>query len=163
MSKHEQYDLTEIGKRLRNLRAHQRKTQADMAEELGISLSHYSKLEIGVGGMSRGLALALCRQYNLSEDWLLYGIGEPPEICDIKVTSRAARVRAHAHSVSTILSDSILEKIITIVLEENVRPLAEQIASTMNIPITRAIAMLVKEQLRDEKPRDDKKASNANI
>ena len=59
MTKHDAFNLKEIGARLRTLRAYQRKTQSSMAKDLGISLSHYSKLEIGIGGMSHGLALAL--------------------------------------------------------------------------------------------------------
>ena len=86
------FNLPEIGKRLRTIRAYQRKTQSAMAKELGISLSHYSKLEIGIGGMSRGLAFALCRQFEVPEQWLLYGEGEQPDLAAMtaKNTSKPA-------------------------------------------------------------------------
>lgn len=161
MSKHEQFDLTEIGKRLRNLRAHQRKTQSQMAKELGISLSHYSKLEIGIGGMSHGLALALCRQFSLPEEWLLYGKGPQPDLADVKVPLRITRgQQANAPvmlSTENILTDEKLEEIMAIVLSGECQPLAQEISKKMNISMERALAMLVREKLRESKEKKDSK------
>ena len=148
MSKHEQYDLVEIGKRLRELRAHQRKTQSTMAKELGISLSHYSKLEIGIGGMSHGLALALCRQFNLPEEWLLFGTGEKPDLANTKAPARGQR---NIQAPSGNFNDEMLEEIMKIVLDGECQQLACTIAEQMNIPQARALAMLAKEKLRSYK------------
>ena len=147
MSKHEQYDLVEIGKRLRELRANQRKTQGTMAKELGISLSHYSKLEIGIGGMSHGLALALCRQFNLPEEWLLYGTGEKPDLANVKANTRGQR----NSSSSSGLSDEYLEEIVKTVLDEDCQKLANMIAGQMNISLARAMVIIIKEKLRKER------------
>jgi len=161
MSKHEQFDLTEIGKRLRNLRAHQRKTQSQMAKELGISLSHYSKLEIGIGGMSHGLALALCRQFNLPEEWLLYGKGPQPDLADIKTPLRIMRAQQAstqvAISADNVLTDEKLEEIMKIVLSGECQPLAQEISQKMNISMERALSMLVKEKLREAREKKDTK------
>ena len=148
------FNLPEIGKRLRTIRAYQRKTQSAMAKELGISLSHYSKLEIGIGGMSRGLAFALCRQFEVPEQWLLYGEGEQPDLAAMtaKNVTKAAPV---VQPVQT-MSDDMIVKIVEIVEQDDLKPLANQISSAMGISRSRAIAMLVKEKLRNE----DEKASN---
>lgn len=147
MSKHENYDLQEIGTRLRLLRSHQRKTQSTMAKELGISLSHYSKLEIGIGGMSHGLALALCRQFSLPEDWLLYGSGPQPDLDNIKPMPRPATPKTSTTANSGI-SDEQLITIMEIALQDNFKTLAEQVATTMNITLPRAMAILIREKLR---------------
>ena len=154
MSKHEHFDLTEIGKRLRTLRAYQRKTQTQMAKDLGISLSHYSKLEIGIGGMSHGLALALCREFNLPEEWLLYGTGPQPDLANVRVSVRGPRGQANAAVLvqqENCLSDEQLEVIMKIILTGECQPLATEISKKMNIPEERALAMLVKEKIRESK------------
>lgn len=153
MSKHETFNLVEIGKRLRTLRAYLRKTQSNMARELGISLSHYSKLEIGIGGMSHGLALALCRQFDLPEEWLLYGEGPQPDLSTIKITPRPQKVHHVQSQQPNPLTEDNLAEVISLVLQENFQSLAAQVAETMSIPLPRAMAMLVKEKLR--KPQDE--------
>lgn len=147
MSKHETLDLHEIGGRLRTIRSYQRKTQAMMSKELGISLSHYSKLEIGIGNMSHGLALALCRQFDVPEEWLLHGEGPEPDLANLKILPAHARPVVAAPSVS-VPSECQLEGIMEIVLQENFKNLAEQIASAMGIPLSRAMAILAREKLR---------------
>ena len=142
------FNLPEIGKRLRTIRAYQRKTQSTMAKELGISLSHYSKLEIGIGGMSRGLAFALCRQFEVPEQWLLYGEGEQPDLA--AMTAKAATKPTVAPAPAQTVSDDLLVKIVEIIEQDDLKPLANQIATAMNISRPRAIAMLVKEKLRNE-------------
>ena len=142
------FNLPEIGKRLRTIRAYQRKTQSAMAKELGISLSHYSKLEIGIGGMSRGLAFALCRQFEVPEQWLLYGEGEQPDLAAMTAKSNA-KPATTAQPMQTV-SDELIVRIVEIVEQDDIKPLASQIASAMNISRPRAIAMLVKEKLRNE-------------
>ena len=142
------FNLPEIGKRLRTIRAYQRKTQSAMAKELGISLSHYSKLEIGIGGMSRGLAFALCRQFEVPEQWLLYGEGEQPDLA--AMTAKSTTKSSGSAPQTQLMTEDLIVKIIEIVEQDDIKPLANQIASAMGISRSRAIAMLVKEKLRNE-------------
>ena len=148
------FNLPEIGKRLRTIRAYQRKTQSAMAKELGISLSHYSKLEIGIGGMSRGLAFALCRQFEVPEQWLLYGEGEQPDLA--AMTAKNTTKAAAPAVVPQPISEDVIAKIVDIIEQEDIKPLANQISTAMGISRSRAIAMLVKEKLRNE----DEKGQN---
>jgi len=142
-------DLTAIGQRLKTLRAYQRKTQSVMANEVGISLSHYSKLEIGVGTMSHGLVLALCRQFNISEDWLLYGEGEEPSLDQLlQVAQRNQQMKA-AVMVPDKIPDEVLDEMMKIIIQDGFKELAEQVAATMKISVPRAMTMLLKGKLRN--------------
>ncbi len=151
MVKRETYNLAEIGARLKLIRARQRLTQAKMAQELGISLSHYSKLEVGIGGMSHGLIFALCRQYGISEAWLVYGEGEAPDFSLVTNGVDASAGEHHDSNGKKQLAEdnSLIESIIVMLESSEMRELAGQIAQAMDIPVTRALAMLVREKLRN--------------
>ena len=157
MSKRESYNLAEIGSRLKLIRTSQRKTQARMAQELGISLSHYSKLEVGIGGMSHGLIIAICHQYGVPEAWLVRGEGETPEISPDTVVAIAKENAAaiNCHRDLSILSqrllqeeDEMLENVVTLLLDDNLKETGAQVAESMGIPLVRALTMLVREKLR---------------
>lgn len=148
MSMHDNINLKEVGARLRTIRAYQRKTQSNMAKDLGISLSHYSKLEIGIGGMSHGLALALCRQFEISEDWLLHGIGPQPDLSTIRMLSRSPRI---CNTYDNSLTEDDLVDIMDIVAQPDFITLAERVAVTMEISVPRAMAMLAREKMRSNK------------
>lgn len=151
MAKRETYNLTEIGVRLKLIRARQRLTQAKMAQELGISLSHYSKLEVGIGGMSHGLIFALCRQFGISEAWLVYGEGEVPDFSLVTNGVDIPLVEQNDNSSRKLLAEdnSLIESVIVLLESNEMRELASQIAQAMDIPVTRALAMLVREKLRN--------------
>lgn len=150
MTKRETYNLSEIGARLKLIRARQRLTQAKMAQELGISLSHYSKLEVGIGGMSHGLIFALCRRFGINEAWLVYGEGEAPDFS--LVTDEIPAAERSGNSGRKLLTEddslSLIESIIILLENSGLRELAGQVAQAMAIPTTRALAMLVREKLR---------------
>ncbi len=69
----------EIGHRLKKLRLALSETQQDMANDLNISLSHWSKIEVGAVGLSEGLLYMISHKYGISRDWILQG-GPMPEI-----------------------------------------------------------------------------------
>jgi|BioPla2DNA2_1021312.scaffolds.fasta_scaffold127436_1 transcriptional regulator with XRE-family HTH domain len=147
MLKSNNFNLTEIGKRLKAIRKHLHKTQFQMAKELGISLSHYSKLEIGIGGMSRGLGVALSKHFGVPIAWLLYGEGETPDFSTIAMN--VAGIESDMTNRPTVTED-LIAKIIEIIEEDEIKPLAKKIAETTNITYHRALAMLVKEKIRAE-------------
>lgn len=149
MSKDETFDLAEVGRRMRILRNYQRKTQRDMAHELGISLSHYSKLEIGIGGMSNGLIMALCRQFGVEEEWLYHGTGVQPDFDRIAEESKQAWERVKNAAVQPAdYTNEVLESMISTILTDDFRQLAEQVARSMNITVARAMTILLREKMR---------------
>ena len=171
MPKNENYNLIEIGSRLKLIRARQRKTQAKMAQELGISLSHYSKLEVGIGGMSHGLIYAICRQFSIPEEWLVYGEGETPDFSYVVMPPRPTNLLDPLQSMQPMQAmqmqamqppvqrpsmnqrllnedDELLEKAVALMQNENLKNVASNIAKSMNMSLVRAMTMLVREKLR---------------
>ncbi|MGI6353803.1 MAG: helix-turn-helix domain-containing protein [Lentisphaerae bacterium] len=149
MKKKNANNLAKIGARLKLVRSRLRKTQTAMAKDLGISLSHYSKLEVGIGGMSRGLIYTFCRLYNISEAWLVYGEGEPPDIIQDNPASAREPVTETIKRLKNPSDDhAIIAKIITLSEDQDINRLAVDIAKTIDIPLNRAIALLISEKLR---------------
>jgi phage repressor protein C with HTH and peptisase S24 domain len=65
------------GERLKQLRADLRLTQAEMAEKLGTHVNTYGAYERGAQVPSSDVLLKLYEQFNVSSDWILYGLGDP--------------------------------------------------------------------------------------
>ena len=124
-----------------------RKTQTAMAKDLGISLSHYSKLEVGIGGMSRGL-ITFCRLYNISEAWLVYGERASGHHRDNPASARNRSPEAIKRLKNPSDDHAIIAKIITLSEDQDINRLAVDIAKTIDIPLNRAIALLISEKLR---------------
>lgn len=68
-------DLRSMGRRLRELRGFDL-TQAQFAEELGISQSQLSKYERGVAAPPADVLFFVKKRFQVSVDWLLTGEGE---------------------------------------------------------------------------------------
>jgi len=150
--KKDDYDLVAIGQRMKIVRARLRKTQAMMASELGVSLSHYSKLEVGIGGMSHGLIYTFCRLFEIDQEWFLYGTGEEPVPVDpVNNPNRGNRLLVATGITGSVAVENNLERIIELTLDPQVNVLADQIAQAMQINKTRALAMLIKEQIAPKK------------
>ena len=143
MKRKEDFDLVGIGERMKRIRSRLHKTQAQMAAAMSISLSHYSKLEIGIGGMSHGLVYTFCRLFNVPEEWFLNGVGDEPTDC----IDPADAQKAPQHTTMNIDLETDLEKIFDFALSEKVTTLAQQIATATSTSQARALAMLVKELL----------------
>ena len=152
-------DLVAIGQRMKLVRARLRKTQANMARDLGVSLSHYSKLEVGIGGMSHGLIYTFCRLFNIDQDWFCYGQGGEPNPIDPAEDGGNSVARVPGINVS----EDLLIRIIEQAIAPNTSVLAEQIAKAAQIPKARAIALLIKEKLQSEaiEKANEKKAAAA--
>ena len=144
--KRDDYDLVAIGQRMKLVRARLRKTQALMAQDLGVSLSHYSKLEVGIGGMSHGLVYTFCRLFGVDQDWFCYGQGETPDPIDPANAEEAAKNQ----KANDKITDETLEKIIELAQNDATNKLADQIASATQIPKVRALAILIREKLQAE-------------
>ena len=60
-----------FGERIRELRLHQEFLQSDIAKQLGITQSQYSKIERGAVEPSMDVIRGLARIFNVSADYLL--------------------------------------------------------------------------------------------
>ena len=66
----------EIGKRVKKIRLQKGISQEKCGELIGIKKAAVSKIENGDNSLSKSNLIAICRQFNISEDWLLHGKGE---------------------------------------------------------------------------------------
>lgn len=65
----------EVNERIKALRKKLDKNQAEFAAPLGLRQSTVGNYESGSRSISDATILAICREYNVDEDWLRYGIG----------------------------------------------------------------------------------------
>lgn len=122
--------------RLKILRKRLGITQAEMARQLNISLSRYSKLEIAVGKVSAALAENICRQFSLPESWLLHGEGDLPASvsCPVELSQPEKRP-----------TEAQILKILELAQAPAARALAQQIGLTLQLSFAQALAVVVKE------------------
>ena len=80
------FDQVAFGERLRQLRVENNYSQEEMAEELGVSMTHYKHMEYGSKGCSVDLLLILAEMFHVSTDYLLVGtsIERTEEVAQIK-------------------------------------------------------------------------------
>ncbi len=129
--------LTEIAPRLRTVRNLLRIPQYEFARRLKISLSHYSKLETGIGGISDALLLAVAAEGQIDPEWLKTGTGTAPQV----PANKQKQNRMPPLTLEQI------EQIIRFTENEEIRRLAEKMANTAGIPIARALGALAREAL----------------
>ena len=66
-----------IGERIRHLRKNELKmTQDDFASKIDISRSNIGNIEIGRIAVTERTIASICREFNVSEEWLRTGDGE---------------------------------------------------------------------------------------
>lgn len=66
----------EIGKRVRKIRLQKGISQEQFGELIGIKKAAVSKIGNGDNSLSRSNLISICKQFNINEEWLLYGKGE---------------------------------------------------------------------------------------
>ena len=66
-------EKTEIGQRIRQLRTVNDFTQAEFAELTDISVNFLSEIENGKKGLSQDTLAKICKQLNVSADYILFG------------------------------------------------------------------------------------------
>lgn len=94
----------EIGKRVRKIRLQKGISQEQFGELIGIKKAAVSKIENGDNSLSRSNLISICKQFNINEEWLLYGKGEM-----FIPTSRENEIRAFFENAMS--SDTDLAKI----------------------------------------------------
>lgn len=105
--KREINNVKAISLRLRQVRQMRRLRQVDCARLINISLSHYNKLEQGIGGVSDGVMMAAAQALNVSFEWLCKGIGDGPTDGGPTVGRRRIRKSAIADVVKALAKPEI--------------------------------------------------------
>lgn len=62
--------------RIKELRKELGLSGEKFGERIGVKKAAISKIESGVVGLSDSNILAICREFNVNEEWLRYGTGE---------------------------------------------------------------------------------------
>ena len=65
-----------IGERIKNLRKGLNLTQLEFCKKIGLQRNSISLVESGKRNISNQAILSICREFNVSEDWLRDGVGE---------------------------------------------------------------------------------------
>lgn len=73
-------NITSLGERIKSVRKEKKQKQSEFAEALGISQSHLSGIEKDSVKPSLTIIKLICVMYNINEDWLLNGVGEPVKL-----------------------------------------------------------------------------------
>lgn len=67
-----------VGERLREYRkTHAKLTLEEFGKRIGFGKSAVSEVENGNNAMSKQMKTAICKEFNLNEEWLMEGIGDP--------------------------------------------------------------------------------------
>lgn len=156
MRKISSYDKAAVGRRLLHVRKALGRTQAQAAEILDISLSHYSKLEIGVGRMSSQLIFTFCSKLGVREAWLLTGDGEWQDKDgaagrDMREPGGRYRLRAAPAPSGTALDDALLERVVELALAAKTQKLADRLAADLGLTKPRALATVIRAALAKER------------
>ena len=68
-------DANEINIRVKKVRDHLKKSQKDFGSVLGLKPNSVSDIETGKNNVSEQSIKAICREFNVNEDWLRTGDG----------------------------------------------------------------------------------------
>lgn len=67
-----------VGDRLREYRkTYAKLTLEEFGKRIGFGKSAISEVENGNNAMSKQMKTAICKEFNLNEEWLMEGIGDP--------------------------------------------------------------------------------------
>lgn len=75
-----------MNERLKELRKSLNLTLKDFGKHLGVTDAAISRLEKGERNLTEQMLLAVCREFNVNEDWLRYGVGDMYSIQDDEYT-----------------------------------------------------------------------------
>lgn len=67
-----------VGERLREYRkSYAKLTLEEFGKRIGFGKSAVSEVENGNNAMSKQMKTAICKEFNLNEEWLMEGVGDP--------------------------------------------------------------------------------------
>ncbi len=151
-------EIKEIGARMRNIRTIHGLRQLQAAEKLSVSLSHYSKVEVGLAKASTGFLRRFCSAFGVDEDWLERGIGTPSGHLEVRETAspytNLLSVKSSiAHNLESEEYKRSIEKIVDAVLDTlrntDLVNIAES-AEKLNLPKERLLRIVMVEKLSEK-------------
>lgn len=98
------YDITETGNRIRELRKKKRKTQEQVAADVGIKVKTYQAIEQGKRGASIDTLFLLSEYFGVSMDFLVKGVDRVSAL-DIQLSAMS---RDNQEKVVRIMKNIIL-------------------------------------------------------
>lgn len=117
-----------IGERIRHLRKNELKmTQDDFASKIDISRSNIGNIEIGRIAVTERIIASICREFNVSEEWLRTGNGEMfiPLTRDQLITDFAADLIMEDNTFKKRLVEALAK------LDENEWEVLEKLAESL--------------------------------
>lgn len=94
--------MEHIGKRIAQVRKHLGLNQIEFAKAYGVSQSAFKNYERGVADPPTKLIISICKQHDVSAEWLLLGIG---------YVDSSARKKTRQNALRTVISFLELEQI----------------------------------------------------
>ena len=106
------YNLIESGERLKELRKEKGReyTQEKVADEIGISREHLSRLEAGKKGCSVDLLIILSQYYGKTLEYITYGKETKQDV--ICLSDKLDRLPPERRLLAETLIDGILENLL---------------------------------------------------
>lgn len=112
----------------------------EAADRLGVSFSHLSKVEIGIGAFSPRFVESVAREFRVSLGWLMTGEGE---MTTCEVTEAAGKY------VVRMVERTDPARIAALVLDPKVVQQAKQLEKLLGVSLQRATEIVVAERLRE--------------
>lgn len=99
--------MSHINNNIKKIRNMLHLTQAEFSSKIGLSRNYIAQIETGTKLPSDRTIADICREFNVNEDWLRTGTGEPT----IKRT-RSQEIGAFASEIMNLPDESIKKRLI---------------------------------------------------
>lgn len=93
--------------RIKQIRKDHKLTQVEFGERIGVKGNTITNYETGLRNPTDAVILSICREFNVNEDWLRTGIGEPT----IKRT-RSQEIGKFASEIINLPDENIKKRLI---------------------------------------------------
>lgn len=78
--------------RIKQIRKDHKLTQVEFGERIGVKGNTVTNYETGLRNPTDAVVLAICREFNVNEEWLRTGNGEPKKDMDIEFGEMCADI-----------------------------------------------------------------------
>lgn len=114
--------------RLKHLRKSLNLTQQQIADKIGIKRNSYANYEVGRNKPIDAIIHSLCREFNVSEDWLRYGKGDM-----FRQKTRSEAISSFAESLMQEEDESFKKRLVESLSELNEKEweLLEKVANKL--------------------------------
>jgi transcriptional regulator with XRE-family HTH domain len=139
----------DIGARVKSLRQKAGLTQEQLARALEMSVSHISKVEVGVGNTSESLLHRLADKLGVSKEWLENGLPAPaPPTAPSPAPAPATHIAEESLRYGSPPLDAILlSRALKLSCDSRIKSAAEGVASALNCPYPEALEIVIRREL----------------